>query len=760
MQVIYSKYNRERLPNYQIETSIYVLNEKRYVRKRALNTEARIHINRIYSNLVLLGNRYKHVIVPCAELKEDSVVMEYREERTFESYLLEAVLNNNKNLFLKRLSEFYQFLESLQPNLQEEFMPCKEFINVFGDIGLIKNVKCLEVSNIDLIFENALITENGTFVIIDSEWVFPFNIPVLYILWRALYIFFHKYPQYLRNFTEYEEILNYVGIYKDLEKKFIVMEDNFLRTVYGEDKKRIISKNYLKPINTIDNLINYAEDKQRELSALDREYSEYKLSREKEFKQVLESLQKEYELKIKELENYIEQKENIITTLSRLNDEMKFSTSWRITKPLRKAGEISRKILVKTKKLIRTGWEDKNSSHIRQLYREIEKVKQMCVVLSHTNYLISLGGTEKYIYEQYEYLQQKSIDLLQIFPDDKYSFLGEEKSLLYGVNLNKEFVGYFTSDQIVNVLKSFFSRILNVYIHHLLNWQYRDVKVLTNFFKLNNIKQIYFLHDFYFSCSSVHMNFSSVENEITYPCVKHILDGDNIICTKCNFGSNLEPWRKIFNELIKQMYKVISPSLFVKEIFVKIYPDHVNKIEVREHLILEQRFKKKLSLNKGKIRIAYLGYKSLNKGWKTWEKIFKNDYFIEMYEFYHIGSSENYDPNVIAYDYSFIRNGRMAAVHLLEAHKIDLVLLWSTVPESYSYTLHESIAAGVPILTFEQSGNIARKIQEDSSLLGKVFKSEEELLSFLSNKEEVLKFLERTEGLWTYELKFNAMDIL
>ncbi|HZG59608.1 MAG TPA: hypothetical protein VEY68_03850 [Anoxybacillus sp.] len=337
MQVIYCKYNRERLPSYQIETLIYILNKKRYVRKRALNIEARKHINQIYYNSKLISNTYNHIIVPYCEIKEDSVVIEYREEKTFESYLLEAVLKNNKNLFLKRLLEFYQFLESLEPNLQEDFIPCKEFINIFGDIGLIKNVKCLRISNIDLIFENILISQKREFIVIDCEWVFMFNIPILYTLWRALNIFFQKYHQYLRNFIEYEEVLNYVGIYKDLENKFIVMENNFLETVFGQEKKYVAFLNYLKPINTIDSLISYAENKEKELSILNKEYSGLKL--------LLENQQKEYELKIKELENYIEQKERIIAVLSQLNDEMKFSTSWRITKPFRIAGEISRKIL-------------------------------------------------------------------------------------------------------------------------------------------------------------------------------------------------------------------------------------------------------------------------------------------------------------------------------------------------------------------------------------------------------------------------------
>ncbi|MOA13259.1 hypothetical protein D3C78_1333030 [compost metagenome] len=187
-----------------------------------------------------------------------------------------------------------------------------------------------------------------------------------------------------------------------------------------------------------------------------------------------------------------------------------------------------------------------------------------------------------------------------------------------------------------------------------------------------------------------------------------------------------------------------------------MYGEIVHKLTIKSHLVFnEQSIVNKPKPVHRKLRLAYLGYKMDNKGWKLWERLYKDKALGELYEFHHIGSQENYSDHVVMHPYSFIKEGRMAATNLLAKHDIDLVLLWSIVPESYSYTLQESIAAGVPVLTSPLSGNIAATIDAHPEL-GKVLYNEEQLQELLFNTGEVLSYVSGDRA--RYVLEYNHLS--
>jgi hypothetical protein len=93
----------------------------------------------------------------------------------------------------------------------------------------------------------------------------------------------------------------------------------------------------------------------------------------------------------------------------------------------------------------------------------------------------------------------------------------------------------------------------------------------------------------------------------------------------------------------------------------------------------------------------------------------------------------------------------MAAVAALTNAQVDLVLLWSVLHESYSYTFHEARAAGLPVLTNPRSGNIARSIQDSPEPLGVVLDDVEALRTFLKADARVAALLEVAR--FTYRLE-------
>jgi len=66
----------------------------------------------------------------------------------------------------------------------------------------------------------------------------------------------------------------------------------------------------------------------------------------------------------------------------------------------------------------------------------------------------------------------------------------------------------------------------------------------------------------------------------------------------------------------------------------------------------------------------------------------------------------------------------------LRQYEVEAVLLWSTVPETFSLTLHEALAAGCFIITNKVSGNIQDYIQRNPGR-GVILDSEDDLLDFI-----------------------------
>ncbi|MCY9592022.1 methyltransferase domain-containing protein [Paenibacillus chitinolyticus] len=430
------------------------------------------------------------------------------------------------------------------------------------------------------------------------------------------------------------------------------------------------------------------------------------------------------------------------------------STSWKYTRFFRAAMNSLRELKNSAKHRVKNMIvKHKKKSNKKEMINLLDKERYI-LVFSHTNYLNSMGGTEKYIYEQASYNARSGIGTVQIFPSNRYDFYAEEESF-YGINVGDTFLGYLTAQEIVEFIQDSAHKYKKTYIHHLLFWIYSDFKNIFEAVNYLGISSVFVAHDFFACCSSYHMMYSDSNGK--KGCIPDLMThGTENVCIKCDHYADLEKRKEIFNDIFNVCEKIVLPSQYVLEVFKLIYPKWEDKFLVHGHLrLVKDGTSEKEKVNE-KIKIAYLGYKMENKGWSTWLKMINNEQFSDLYEFHHIGSSEHYSTNVRSHEYSFINDGRMAATNLLKKENIDIVLLWSIVPESYSYTLYESIAAGVPVVTNKHSGNIAFSVQNSSEDIGVVLNNEKELWALLSDNNSVLNLVNRARNL--YELEYNELD--
>ena len=168
---VYIKYNRTRLPKYQIKTEIRLSDDKKYVVKSALKKEGIPHILGMYDG--------------AKRIKNDSVTV------------LEGSFKNTGEInfpFIKGKS---------LSNLCEDCI--KKDINGFieGIKEYLKKIVGEDALNLDAIFDN-FIFDGEKFIAIDCEWIFDESMDFikdrkLFIKYRALHSFYQNNAEKIQN---------------------------------------------------------------------------------------------------------------------------------------------------------------------------------------------------------------------------------------------------------------------------------------------------------------------------------------------------------------------------------------------------------------------------------------------------------------------------------------------------------------------------------------------------------------------------------
>ncbi|WP_438348912.1 hypothetical protein ACP8HI_25565 [Paenibacillus sp. FA6] len=277
-KVIYSKYNRERKTQFQIATIHYQNDYETKVKKIPLTTEAFNHIKAIHENSLLLKDVYQNIEVLTGEIIDGCLVYDFIQGTSWDQRLLTEVLSGNLVGFIKLLESFNDILTGLQPTGREDFISSDEFNTIFGQSLSLKDQQCVHPANIDFIFDNVFFTEGGTNVLLDCEWVFPFKIPIKYILFRSIYAFWVKYNVYIEPLISFDDILIKFEIDLELKDIFLTMEEeHFQLYVNGDWYKAGFFGRYVKEVhslNTVTGLLEQSMINMKLFFPSDRGYSE------------------------------------------------------------------------------------------------------------------------------------------------------------------------------------------------------------------------------------------------------------------------------------------------------------------------------------------------------------------------------------------------------------------------------------------------------------------------------------------------------
>lgn len=306
------------------------------------------------------------------------------------------------------------------------------------------------------------------------------------------------------------------------------------------------------------------------------------------------------------------------------------------------------------------------------------------------------GGTDVYSHNQFNLLKEKN-NILRVQYDHSYD--------CFILSIPNDVVGIAIS---FDEITPFLSRIdfSVICINSLVGWKHiHDVLDFVSDYKLVHSKSkiSYRCHDYHSLCPSLNLlNCEGVYCNTKFrdgcdTCISRIRLRNNEIENRVIYSefTCISNWRKMWGDFFeKYVDEVVAFSNSTKELFLKVYPHLFNKFIVIPHKVVPLD---KVDIKEHKsINIAFLGNMKLyQKGNRVIDNMLKTNTDPNV-KFYVIGSfDKEYKDLVITGEYN-----SQDIPDLLSKNDIDVVVIPSIWPETFSYTTSEAISTGIPVACY------------------------------------------------------------
>jgi FkbM family methyltransferase len=391
------------------------------------------------------------------------------------------------------------------------------------------------------------------------------------------------------------------------------------------------------------------------------------------------------------------------------------------------------------------------------LEAKLAGVSQAILCFSHDDYTKSVGGVQHCLLIEQEAFDCDRTAYLNFHPAQPLPILApinDHSRLMLNVMINGVLIGALQAGEIGRALKRFAKRVDFVLAVHALHGHAPES--VTHIAEAARAQRAFFwIHDYFSMCPGYNL----LRNGISYCGAPPV---DSPACNVCVFGES----RRGHVTRVRQMFETLSLTVVApSESALEIWEAHsglsAQQTLIHPHCTLDTATLKTLSVSssdKDPLRIAFLGYLDVHKGWPVFERLLKRFGGNPRYEFYYLGKGSPEYPNLKVTNVAVTTESRTAMIDAISKNRIDFALIWSLWPETFSFVSFEALAAGAQILTYRDAGNVARLVSQTGA--GRVFDNEDELVSFIETGDAKLKSCETPR--LVRQLTFNRMtaDIL
>ena len=251
MKVLYSKFTRERNPQFQLETSI-VEDEQgiKTVQKKALNPSGKKHIVNMYENYLRFSKKGTSCFLECM-YKDDKVIFPYVEGKSLYAKLVAALDLRDKEGFCHILRKYKEILKKSVYNVTS-FKEEERFASIFGRHLIPDNIEAARFLDVDLTFDNIIIDHQGQIKILDYEWIFECLVPVNFAVYRAAFAFYLKHGGQMNGIMAEDEFYAYLGIEQKEKKIYREMNQSMMAYIMSSSSS---FNNYKKEVRFLYELV-------------------------------------------------------------------------------------------------------------------------------------------------------------------------------------------------------------------------------------------------------------------------------------------------------------------------------------------------------------------------------------------------------------------------------------------------------------------------------------------------------------------------
>jgi glycosyltransferase involved in cell wall biosynthesis len=216
---------------------------------------------------------------------------------------------------------------------------------------------------------------------------------------------------------------------------------------------------------------------------------------------------------------------------------------------------------------------------------------------------------------------------------------------------------------------------------------------------------------------------------------------DSLTCRVCIYGESRKRHLLAVEILFQEIsFDVVAPSRSALEVWTGGSKLPHRSSQVVEHCYIEHH-SERVSIDtesqrgapENPVRLAFIGFPEAHKGWHIFRELVSRINKMGVYKLFHFCSDVG-APTIYGVEKVSVRTSpftRNAMVEALQKHEIDLTLVLSTWPETFSYVTYEALAAGCDVVAMSTSGNVADRILRDGR--GIVALKREAMFGFFEN---------------------------
>ncbi|SCB49314.1 hypothetical protein [Rhizobium multihospitium] len=372
--------------------------------------------------------------------------------------------------------------------------------------------------------------------------------------------------------------------------------------------------------------------------------------------------------------------------------------------------------------------------------------------ISHDDFRRHSGGVQLCIQIEQETFNREGGAYLHIYPWQPLPTLAEDADPPVCVNLNGDDVGVYRTSAVLQAFseyKALTNQPIWRVIHSLLGHSPEQLgKIPEGLFENSFI----WAHDYLLLCEG----YTLLRNNISY-C--HGPSVDSSACSICVFGESRKTHIARLDMLISSCaFTLLSPSVIAQDILFERSSFKFEKSYLAPHCRLEKNSPISRASTQAPTRVAFCGWPVYQKGWFSFDNLARQHAGSNRYKFYYFGGGQNIPKYIESREIFVTQNSRDAMTKALIENEIDVVVLWANWPETFSFALHEALAADCQIVTTSSSGNIAKVLGELD--VGIVLRTDEELYAtFEGSRIEEMVDRKKREPRQISSINYSRMTI-